>query len=53
LFQGRLRHGKTDYPDLKWVRYAMAGERFGAAPGFQRLDAAVSLAANMFRRADA
>ena len=31
-----LRHGRTDYPDPKAVRYAMAGERFGAAPGLQR-----------------
>jgi hypothetical protein len=48
-----LRRGKTDYPDLKSVRYAMAGERLGAAPGFQRINAAVFVAANMFRRADA
>ena len=30
-----FRHGITDYPDRR-VRYAMAGERFGATPGFQR-----------------
>ena len=28
-----LRHGRTDYPDCKKVRYAMAGECFGAALG--------------------
>ena len=31
-----FRHGITDYPGRKARRYAMAGERFGAAPGFQR-----------------
>jgi hypothetical protein len=31
----------------------MAGERFGAAPGRQRIDKAAILAANVFRRADA
>jgi len=30
-----FRHGITDYPGRR-ARYAMAGERFGAAPGFQR-----------------
>jgi hypothetical protein len=30
-----FKHGITDYPDRR-VRYAMAGERFGATPGFQR-----------------
>ena len=29
------RHGITDYPGRR-VRYAMAGERFGATPGLQR-----------------
>ena len=31
-----FRHGITDYPDPLRARYAMAGERFGAAPGLQR-----------------
>jgi hypothetical protein len=31
----------------------MAGERFGAAPGFQRQTKAAIFAANVFRRADA
>ena len=31
-----LRRGKTDYPDPKRVRYAMAGGRLGAEPGLQR-----------------
>ena len=30
-----FRHGMTDYPGRR-PRYAMAGERFGAAPGLQR-----------------
>ena len=30
-----FRHGMTDYPGCR-PRYAMAGERFGAAPGLQR-----------------
>ena len=30
-----FRHGITDYPGCR-ARYAMAGERFGAAPGLQR-----------------
>jgi hypothetical protein len=31
-----FRHGITDYPDPFRARYAMAGERFGAASGLQR-----------------
>ena len=31
-----LRHGRTDYQASLGLRYAMAGERFGAALGFQQ-----------------
>src|SRR3979411_1067145 len=43
-----FRHGITDYPDRR-VRYAMAGERFGAAPGFQRQTRRRLFAANVFQ----
>ena len=51
LFRDGLRHGRTDYPapgpDMR-----TAGERFGAAPGFQR-QIRRHFAVNVFRRADA